>query len=79
VKHFIRGINSVEDCEKYRYWIDSRGDIWEILSYCIRPTVKLRNMRNPDEEASGAIGCLNVQEFMPLVPARPHTPPNEEE
>ena len=42
-------------------------DAWEVESFCESPTITLRNLRT-GERAGGAVGCLNVSQFIPLIP-----------
>lgn len=60
------------DVQKYRYWADENGNIWERESYCLEPTVTFARLTSPgpcDKEYSrlgGAIGCMNLQGLKPI-------------
>jgi hypothetical protein len=41
-------------------------DVWRCISYCEYPTIKFKNLET-GELCGGAVGCLNVQDFRPLV------------
>lgn len=58
------GINSVEQLEKYRYWIDERGDVWELRGYFDGPSATIENTRTKECLTSG-VGSLNFQGFTP--------------
>lgn len=45
------------------------GDLWEVSSFCALPTVGLENF-STGEKRGGAVGCLNVENFVPLSAKR---------
>jgi len=42
-------------------------NVWEIETYCDRPTVTLKNIHNGNK-LYGAIGCSNFSNLVKLVP-----------
>lgn len=55
----------VEDVGKF--FTTNGKDIWQMISACKEPTAMLRNLQT-GEEIDGAIGCLNFQDFVKLIP-----------
>jgi len=41
-------------------------DVWEVKTFCENPTITLVNIRTHEKEL-GAIGSLNVKDFVQLV------------
>ena len=65
----MSGINSIVELEKHEsglYTLNGK-DVWKVTSWCEHPTVTLRCIQT-GEVIRGAIGCSNVQGFVPLVP-----------
>ena len=58
---------NADDVGKY-YTTDGK-DLWQLVSYCRDPTATMQNVRT-EQKVGGAIGCLNLQPFIKLVPER---------
>ena len=63
-------ITSISEVDLQKPFLDPDGEIWEVQSYCEHPTVTMVNRRNGDT-IGGAVGCLNLQSFVPLVEGCP--------
>lgn len=59
-------INSLNGIEPGKLFTTKGDDVWEVVSMCHHPTITLRNLRD-GTECGGAVGCLNLKEFVPLV------------
>ena len=44
-------------------------DVWRLISYCREPTATMENVETKDR-VGGAVGCLNLQPFVKLVPVK---------
>ncbi len=62
-------INSLDGLEPGQLFTTRDGrDVWAIQSMCSEPTITLKNLHN-GRLLGGAVGCPNVKDFVPLVPA----------
>lgn len=48
------------------FTIDGK-DVWAVETYCELPTITLKNIRT-GEKRGGAVGCLNLKDFVKLKP-----------
>ena len=69
-------INTVEGMKPKDLFTSDGKDVWEVESFCGLPTVTLKNLRT-GKKISGAVGCLNLKDFVPLVPGAPLTKKEE--
>lgn len=64
----MKGIDSLDVVRRCRFFTLTGDDIWKLEMYCEQPYVVLRNVETGAKRA-GAVGCLNLAKFMPLIPA----------
>ena len=46
-------------------WVNTRGEVYQILSFCTDPTITMQNMVTGATQG-GSPGCLNLKPFKPL-------------
>lgn len=51
------------------YYTTDGEDVWQLIAYCVLPTATMENVRTK-ERKGGAVGCLNLQPFIKLVPEK---------
>jgi hypothetical protein len=61
-------IDSIRGLEPGDLFTTNGKDVWRLESYCDYSTISLINVGN-GELCSGAVGCLNLQPFVRLIPA----------
>ena len=64
----MKGITSLEDVNPGDFYVDNERNIWVVESLCKEPTITLRRIGTDNCLRSGAIGSLNLAEFVKLVP-----------
>jgi len=52
-----------------KYYTTNGEDIWQLISYCREPTATMVDIRT-GERIGGAVGCLNLQPFIKLIPEK---------
>jgi len=60
-------IDSTRNLEPGKLFTTGGKDVWEVDSFCTLPTVTLKNIRT-GETTGGGVGCLNLKDFVPLIP-----------
>ena len=66
---------TINEVEKQVFWIDSNGEVWRRLYYCLQPTVTFEQITNEYKDKtrkSGAIGCPLFEDFKPLMTKEEH-------
>lgn len=71
-------INSLKGIKPGMLFTETGTQVWEVVSMCELPTITLRNLRTK-EEVGGAVGCLNLENFVPLVMQQPADLPDKSE
>lgn len=64
----MKGIYSLEGVKPGDLYTKNGKDVWEVVSTCDYPTIQLRDLHT-GATTGGGVGCLNVREFVRLVPA----------
>jgi len=63
-------IDTLDGIEPGDVFTTDGHDVWRVVSFCHHPTITLKNIET-GKEIGGAVGCLNVRNFVKLVPAGP--------
>jgi len=61
------GIRTVEGIEPGDLYTTTGDDVWRVDCMFRMPSITLKNVET-GELCGGAVGCLNLAEFRPLVP-----------
>ena len=68
----MKGINSTDDVKRNRFFTTNGTDVWKCRMFCDQPTVDMENLET-GEIKGGAVGCLNLAEFRPLIESEEDT------
>lgn len=63
----MSGITSLKGIEPGDLFTRDGHDVWEVVAMSHAPTIRLRNIRQPEEMIYGSVGSPNLEKFLPLV------------